>query len=70
MSGLYTPVDNMPHWAQVLSYFSPLKYVIQVFRMIYLKGSGFLDMIPRFLALCGFAVFFNAWAVYSYRKTE
>jgi ABC-2 type transport system permease protein len=70
MSGLFTPVANMPAWAQVLSYFSPLKYIIEVFRMIYLKGSGFFDLIPQFLALCGFAVFFNAWAVLSYRKTK
>lgn len=69
MSGLFTPVNNMPTWAQILSFFSPLKYIIEVFRSIYLKGSGFFDLIPQFLALCGFAVFFNAWAVLSYRKT-
>jgi len=70
MSGLFTPVTNMPDWAQILSNFSPIKYIIQVFRMVYLKGSGFSDLIPQFFALCGFAVFFNSWAVWSYRKTE
>lgn len=70
MSGLFTPVANMPDWAQVISYISPLKYIIEVFRMIYLKGSAFFDLILQFLALCSFAVFFNVWAVLSYRKTE
>ena len=28
MSGLYTPIENMPGWAQMISNFSPLKYMI------------------------------------------
>lgn len=70
MSGLYTPVENMPGWAQFISHFSPLKYIIQVLRMVYLKGSTFMDLLPQFIALSGFALFFNGWAVYSYRKTN
>ena len=70
MSGLYTPVENMPGWAQMISNFSPLKYIIQVLRMIYLKGSGFMDLLPQFFSLVAFALFFNGWAVLSYRKTN
>ena len=68
LSGLYTPVASMPDWAQFVSNFSPLKYMIQVLRLVYLKGSGFSEMLPQFMALSAFAVFFNGWAVYSYRK--
>lgn len=70
MSGLYTPIENMPDWAQILSYFSPLRYIMQVMRMIFLKGSSFVELLPQFLALAGMALFFNSWAVYSYRKTS
>lgn len=70
MSGLYTPVENMPGWAQMISNFSPLKYIIEVLRRVYLKGSGLNDLIPQFWALCGFALFFNGWAVLSYRKNS
>jgi ABC-2 type transport system permease protein len=70
LSGLYTPVASMPDWAQVVSNFSPLKYMIQVLRLVYLKGSGFSEMLPQFMALGAFAVFFNGWAVYSYRKRK
>lgn len=70
MSGLYTPIDNMPEWAKMLSNFSPLKYMIQVLRMIFLKGSSFFDLLPQFYALLSFAVLFNVWAVYSYRKSS
>ncbi len=70
MSGLYTPVDNMPQWAQIISSFSPLKYMIQVLRLVYLKGSGFSELLTQFFALSVFAIFFNGWAVISYRKSS
>jgi len=70
MSGLYTPVNSMPAWARMVSNFIPLKYMIMVFRMVYLKGSGFQDLWTEFLALCAFAFVFNGWAVFSYRKTS
>jgi len=70
MSGLYTPVDNMPQWAQYISDISPLKYFIRVMRLVYLKGSSTADLIKPFLTLCGFAVVFNSWAVFSYRKSS
>jgi ABC-2 type transport system permease protein len=70
LSGLYTPVASMPQWAQTISMFSPLKYFIQVMRLVYLKGSGFADLTSNFLALCGFAVFFNTLAVITYKKSS
>lgn len=70
MSGLYTPVENMPGWAQMLSNFSPLKYIIKVFRLVYLKGSTASELLNPFMALSAFALFFNGWAVYSYRKSS
>jgi len=68
LSGFYTPINNMPKWGQVLSNFSPFKFIIQAVRLVYLKGNSFTDMLPHFFALCGFAIFFNGWAVLSYRK--
>ena len=43
MSGLFTPVSSMPEWAQVITYFNPLKYFMEGMRMVYLKGSSLLD---------------------------
>lgn len=70
MSGLYTPISSMPHWAQVVSAGSPLRYFIQVMRLGYLKGSGFYDMAFHFFVLCAFALFFNLLAVVTYKKSE
>jgi ABC-2 type transport system permease protein len=68
LSGLLTPFQNMPEWAQILGNASPLKYFIQTLRMVYLKGATFVEMRHLFYPLCGLAVFFNGWAVLSYRK--
>jgi ABC-2 type transport system permease protein len=70
MSGLFTPVTSMPQWAQDLTVINPLKYFIQVMRMVYLKGSSIFQLGTQLFALCSFALFFNTWAVLSYRKSK
>ena len=70
MSGLFTPVASMPGWAQVTTWINPLAYYIDAIRRIFLKGSGIADLAMPLLALGGLAVFFNGWAVLSYRKTR
>lgn len=70
MSGLFTPISSMPRWAQIITDFNPLKYLMQVMRMVYLKGSGFAELLPQFGVLLLFAVFFNLWAVRSYQKSS
>lgn len=69
MSGLFTPVSSMPEWAQATTRINPLSYFIEAMRSVYLKGSGFRDLQPQFLALCACALVMNGWAVLSYRKT-
>ena len=68
LSGLYTPVESMPSWAQTIAAFNPPAYFVEVIRAIYLKGSGVGDLVPALVKLCGFAVVFNVLAVWSYRK--
>jgi ABC-2 type transport system permease protein len=70
MSGLFTPVSSMPEWARKITVFNPLKYFMEVMRLVYLKGSAFNEMIPQFFTLCGFAVTFNIWAIVSYKKSN
>lgn len=69
MSGLFTPVSSMPGWARTITTINPLKYFIQVMRLVYLKGSTISDLLPQFAALGGFALALNTWAVLSYRKS-
>lgn len=67
--GLFTPIKSMPDWMQWCVSVNPLKYFVQALRLIYLKGSGFAELLPEFAWLCGFAVVFNVWAVWSYKKS-
>ncbi|WP_071146480.1 ABC transporter permease [Bacteroides ihuae] len=70
MSGLFTPVRSMPGWARIITLFNPLRYFVEMMRMVYLKGSNLSDMLLQLGALSAFAAFFNIWAVRSYRKNS
>jgi ABC-2 type transport system permease protein len=68
MGGLYTSIDSMPKWAQVVTWFNPVTYFIEVMRMVVLKGSGLNDIAGHLGIIGIFAVVLNGWAVMSYRK--
>ena len=69
MSGLFTPIESMPKWAQHLTEFNPIKYFVEVMRMVMLKGAGFSDILPQLLKTFGYAILMNGLAVWSYKKT-
>lgn len=70
MSGLFTPVESMPDWAQKLDYANPLYYFVKIMRSIILKGSNFADIFNEFAALSVFAVSMFGLAIFRYRKTS
>jgi ABC-2 type transport system permease protein len=69
MSGLFTPIESMPVWAQYITEFNPIKYFVEVMRMVMLKGSTFTDIIPQFTKTLAYAIIMNGLAVISYKKT-
>ncbi len=70
LSGLFTPISSMPEWAQIVTRFNPVRYFVEVMRLIFLKGSHLTDILPQLGAIIGFALFFNTWAVINYKKTS
>ncbi len=68
LSGLFTPVNSMPDWAQTLTLFIPVRYYIDAMRTVFVRGGGFADILPQTLALCFFALIMDVAAVLSYRK--
>ncbi|RDC62324.1 ABC transporter permease [Adhaeribacter pallidiroseus] len=68
MSGLYTPIESMPTWAQYLTKLNPVSYFIQVIRMVLLKGSNLADISQQLFITTGFAIVLNTWAVVNYKK--
>jgi ABC-2 type transport system permease protein len=70
ISGLFTPIASMPDWAQTFTLFNPLRYFIEIMRMVYLKGSNISNIVNQLTILSVFAVILNGWAVLSYRKSS
>jgi drug efflux transport system permease protein len=68
MSGLFTPIENMPDWAQKLTWGNPIAYFVKVLRSVLLKGSNFADLQMEFVKITGFAIAILILAVSSYRK--
>lgn len=69
LSGLFSSIDDMPRWAQVIDTINPLQYIIAVGRNVMLKGSTFRDMQHPFLMLSGLTVAVLSLATWRYRKT-
>jgi len=69
MSGVFTPTDSMPPWAQKINLLNPVAYFMKVIRMILLKGSEFHDIRREFFSLTVYAVLILSLAVTNYRKT-
>lgn len=69
MSGVFTPADSMPQWAQKVNLLNPAAYFMRVIRMILLKGSQFRDISREFFSLLVYAVVILSLAVANYRKT-
>jgi ABC-2 type transport system permease protein len=70
MSGLFTPIESMPPWAQNITLFNPIRYFVEIIRMLMLKGSGLRDMAGQFAIIIFYAFVMNGLAVWSYKKTS
>jgi len=70
MSGLFTPIESMPVWAQNITLFNPIRYFVEIIRMVMLKGSGLQDIFPKFAIITLYAIVMNGLAVWSYKKTN
>jgi ABC-2 type transport system permease protein len=68
MSGIFTPAESMPHWAQQVNIVNPLSYFMRVIRMILLKGSDWSDIQGDFLHMSVYAVLSVSMATWRYRK--
>ena len=69
MSGLFTPIESMPLWAQKMTLLNPIAYFVDVMRMVLLKGSGIWDIRSHFFSLLIYALIINSLAMLNYRKT-
>lgn len=69
LSGLFTPIESMPGWADLINVFNPITYFISFMRQVMLKGSGFMDVWRDVLGIGIYAVSILLLATIRYRKT-
>lgn len=70
LGGLFTSIDSMPDWARLITRINPVRYMIEVMRMVILKGSGLQDILPQMGAVSLMAIVLNSWAILNYKKTN
>ncbi|NBC18849.1 MAG: ABC transporter permease [Bacteroidetes bacterium] len=68
MSGLFTPLESMPAWAQQLALLNPIAYFIEIMRAVLVKGGGWQTVQGPLGALAGYAAVVLSLAVLQYRK--
>ena len=69
MSGIFTPYESMPQWAQDFNLINPVAYLMRINRMVMLKGSAISDISTEIVSLTVLAITFTTLAVRRYRKT-
>ncbi|UCH15155.1 MAG: ABC transporter permease [Bacteroidales bacterium] len=68
MSGIFTPEESMPYWAQKVNIINHLSYFMRVIRMILLKGSGFKEVFNEFISITILGIVILSLAIWRYRK--
>ena len=68
MSGIFTPTESMPLWAQQFNWVNPVAYLMRINRMVMLKGSGFPEIAKDMGILSMLAIGYLALAIRAYRK--
>jgi ABC-2 type transport system permease protein len=69
MSGLFTPVDSMPRWVQLLSQLNPVRHFVTISRAILMKGAGLLEIARPLAILAVYGAVVLTLAIRQYDKT-
>jgi ABC-2 type transport system permease protein len=68
LSGFFFPIDAMPRFLQLVSYFIPLRYYLVIIRALLIKGVGAAALRGEIIALSVFAIVIMGAAVSRFRK--
>jgi ABC-2 type transport system permease protein len=68
MSGLFTPIDSMPRWVQLLSELNPVRHFVAISRAILVKGAGLVEIARPLAVLALYAVIVPIIAISRYQK--
>lgn len=67
LSGAIAPIESMPTFFRVLSFFDPLRHYVTIARSLILKGVGFQVLLPEIVTLLAFAVVLMGLSISRFR---
>ena len=69
LSGFATPIANMPHWVQMITYIDPLRYFLIILRGVFLEGTPFHLLLDQFwpMAIIGLVTLLLARYLFRHR---
>jgi ABC-2 type transport system permease protein len=67
LSGLVTPVGNMPDFFQIITYADPLRFAVDLVRRVYLEGATLPDVWRHFLPFIGMSAITLPTAAWLFR---
>ena len=68
LSGLATPVENMPEFLQIVTYADPMRFALDSIRRIYLEGCNAFEVAGNFLPMLAVAAVTMPVAGYLFRN--
>jgi ABC-2 type transport system permease protein len=68
MSGLFTPIDSMPRWVQLLSELNPVRHFVMIIRAILVKGAGLAEIARPLVILIVYAATVLWFSIRQYSK--
>jgi ABC-2 type transport system permease protein len=57
LSGFATPIENMPHWLQPVTYILPLRYMLVISKGIFLKEMPAAIVLSNIWPMAAIALF-------------
>jgi ABC-2 type transport system permease protein len=70
LSGFFFPVENMPAWAQALTWANPMRFVMAVIRGVLLRGAGLADVGRDIAVMAAMGLSSFTVAVAAYRRSS
>jgi ABC-2 type transport system permease protein len=68
MSGLFTPIDSMPQWVQLVSELNPVRHFVTIVRAILIKGAGLGEIVRPLAILVVYGATVLMLAIRQHRK--
>jgi ABC-2 type transport system permease protein len=69
LSGFIFPLEAIPAMVRPVSYVIPFTYFVEIIRGVLIKQTQFVDLLPSFAALLGFALLFVTASILKFRRS-